>query len=323
MTSTSARTLRLLSLLRQQGRWTGPGLAAELGVSVRTVRRDVGTLRDLGYAVEVSRGAGGHYALGSGGGTLPPLLLDDEQATAVAVALQLAPRTVDGLQEAAGRALATVLEVMPSRSRHLVGDMQVASVWNPWELAAPSVPHAVLLAVSSALRDRRTLRYDYEGTEPGPARLVEPHHLVVWAGRWYLLGHDPGAGTWRTVRLDRVRPRTPDGPRFAARPLPEGTDAAHVVMSHLDRGDTADHWPCRGTATVAHPAETITRFVPGGAVVVPLGAASSRLTMGAWSWVGLAGLFATFDAPLADVEPAELREACGVVAARLAPAGER
>lgn len=315
MADTSSRMLRLLSLLQSRTRWSGPGLPAELGVSTRTVRRDVDTLRELGYPVEVLRWTGGHYRLGSAD-QLPPLVLDDEQATAVAVALQVAPRTVDGLQDAAARALAAVLDVMPSRLRHLVGRMQVVSVWNPWELAAPSVPRDVLLAVSSALRDCETLRYDYDGTDPGPARELQPHHLVMWAGRWYVLGHDRRKDAWCTLRLDRVRPRHPNGARFVPRELPHGSDVAHVVMSHLDRGDTADHWPCRGTATVAHAADVIARWVPGGAVVDPLTATTSRLTLGAWSWVGLAALFGTFDAALSDVEPAELQVACAVLAVR-------
>ena len=315
MADTSSRMLRLLSLLQSCTRYSGPGLAAELGVSTRTVRRDVHTLRELGHPVEVLRGTSGHYRLGRAN-QLPPLVLDDEQATAVAVALQVAPRTVDGLQDAAARALMTVLDIMPSRLRHLVGSMQVVSIRNPWELAAPYVPRDVLLAVSSALRDCETLRYDYHGTDPGPARELEPHHLLMWAGRWYVLGHDPRQDAWSTLRLDRVRPRRPNGARFIPRELPDGSDVAHVVMSHLDRGDTADHWPCRGTATVAHGAAVIARWVPGGAVVDPLTATTSRLTMGAWSWVGLAALFGTFDAALTDVEPTELQEACTVLATR-------
>ncbi len=317
MADTSSRMLALLALLQSKRDWSGPALADKLGVSDRTIRRDVDTLRELGYPVDVARGAGGHYRLGAGN-QLPPLVFDNDQAVAVAVALQVAPRTIAGLSEAASRALDTVLQVMPTRLRHLVGRIQITSIWNAWDLAAPNVHQDVLLAVSAALRNNETLRYDYQGNSepPGPAREIQPHHLVMWAGRWYLLGYDPAELSWRTLRLDRVEPRTPNGPRFEASALPEPDNIAHFVMAQLDRGDTSDHWPCQGTATVAQPARLIAQWAPGGALVEPITDTTSKLWMGSWSWNGLAALLGTFDAALTDVEPAELRQACAVLAVR-------
>ncbi len=316
---TSARILRLLSLLRSRTAWTGPALADELGVSTRTIRRDVDTLRDLGYPVDVTRGAGGHYRLGSGT-HLPPLVFDDDQAVAIAVALQAAPRTVSGLTDSAARALDTVLQVLPARLRNQVGPMEITSIGNPWDLAAPSVSPAVLLAITAAIRGRETVRYDYTGTEcEGPARSIQPHHLIVWIGRWYLVGWDATADAWRTLRLDRVRPRTPNGPAFRPRELPDG-DVAQFVMRQLDRGDTSDHWPCRGTAIIGQPASLIAKWAPGGAVVEPVTETTSRLRMGAWSWIGLAALLGTFDGTITDPEPVELRNACHELARRYAQA---
>ncbi|WNV88289.1 WYL domain-containing protein [Umezawaea sp. Da 62-37] len=320
MPDTSARVLRLLSLLRSRTTWTGPALADELGVSSRTVRRDIGMLRELGYAVDVTRGAGGHYRLGAGA-LLPPLVFDDDQAVAIAVALQAAPRTISGLADAAARALDTVLPVLPSRLRTQVAALEITSIRNPWDLAAPSVSTAALLAVSAAIRRSETLRYDYTGPDhqPGPARLVQPHHLVVWAGRWYLVGWDPTGGAWRTLRLDRVRTRTPNGPPFEPRTLPE-EDIARFVMRQLDRGDTSDHWPCRGTAVIGQPAGLMARWAPGGAVVEAVTEDTTRIWLGAWSWIGLAALLGTFDGAITDPEPGELREACHELARRYARA---
>ena len=317
MADTSSRMLQLLRLLQSRRDWDGRALADELGVSDRTIRRDIDTLRQLGYVVDVARGAGGHYRLGAGN-ELPPVVFDDEQAIAVAVALQVAPRTVAGLSDAASSALDSVLQLMPSRLRHLVGHMQITSIWNAWDLAAPDVHRDVLLTVSAALRDNETLRYDYNGAyeAPGPARELQPHHLVMWAGRWYVVGRDPAGPSWRTLRLDRLRPRQPNGPRFQPGVLPDDVDTAHFVMAQLDRGDTSDHWPCQGTATVAQPASLIARWAPGGALVEAVTDSTSRIRMGAWSWNGLAALLGTFDAPLTDVQPEELRKAFAVLARR-------
>jgi predicted DNA-binding transcriptional regulator YafY len=327
MADTSTRMLTLLSLLQSRHEWSGPALAQRLGVSTRTVRRDIDSLRDLGYPVNVSRGPGGCYKLGAGA-VVPPLIFDDQQAVAIALALQTAPTTVSGLNEAAERALNTIRQVLPTRLRSHLDAMQVTSIGNPWDLAAPAVDPAVLLTVGSAVRNREVLRFDYStpasqvdrGDELAgrgwvPPVKVEPHHLVVWQGRWYLIGWDLSDEEWRTFRLDRIAPRTPTGPRFTGRPLPT-IDVATYITAQLDRGDTADHWPYHGEVLLDAPASLVAKWAPGGAIVQHVAPARCRLRLGAWSWVGLAALLGTFDADIKVIGPPELLQACDRLARR-------
>ena len=241
MLETSARLLRLLSLLQTRPEWSGPELAERLGVSVRTVRRDVDKLRALDYPVEVDLGPTGGYRLGAGA-ALPPLLLDDEEAVAVAVTLQTAAGSggvgVAGLGEAAVRALVKLERILPGRLRRRVAAVPVSTV-APLR-ALPTVDPAALVTVGAACRDRRVLELDYTAHDGAVTRRrVEPHHLVSWGRRWYLLAHDLGRDDWRTLRLDRVRPRVgPDGlatgPRFEPRPVPGGDPAAYVASKVAD-----------------------------------------------------------------------------------------
>lgn len=315
MADTSGRMLRLLSLLQSRGQWSGPALALELGVSVRTVRRDVETLRGLGYTVEVTRGAGGQYSLGAGQ-RLPPMVFDEQQALAIAVALQVAPRSVVGLDQAADRALATVLQVLPSRLRHPAAGLRITSVENLWDLAPPPAPAATLVSVAAAIDRRETLRYDLTGSDTNHCRSIEPHHLVSWAARWCLLGWDPESDGWRTLQLDRVVLRTPNGPGFAPRTVPEG-EVEQFFTAQLERGDDPERWPCAGSATVQQPAALVARYAPGGTRVEPLSPVSCRVSMGAWSWNGIAALLASLDAPVTDAEPAALQAACREIGRRL------
>ena len=314
MADTSGRMLRLLSLLQTRDGWSGPALAAELGVSVRTVRRDVDTLRRVGFTVDVSRGAGGRYTLGSGR-RLPPLVVDEEQAIAIAIALQTVPRSIRGLDRSAARALDTMLEVLPARVRHQAAGMRITAVENLWDLAAPPVPADLLTAVSAAIDRRETLRYDLTGQDGGPASVIEPHHLVSWSGRWCLLGWSPADGVWRTLRLDRVELRTPNGPSFTEKLLP-AVDVEEFFVAQLDRGDDPGRWPCAGSAVVEQPADLIARYAPGGTRVEPLGPTTSRVTLGAWSWNGIAALLGSLDAEVSGAEPEELRAACAALAQR-------
>ena len=213
---TSGRLLRLLSLLQARRDWPGDVLAERLEVSPRTVRRDVDRLRDLGYPVRAIKGPDGGYRLDAGA-ELPPLLFDDEQAVAVAVALQTASAGVSGIEEGALRALATVRQVMPARLRGRVDALRVTTVTTDRE--RPKVDSEVLIAVGGAVRAHEVLRFDYErpnrtGEERAwePPRKVEPRHLATWSGRWYLVAWDLDRSDWRTFRVDRMTPRTPTGP---------------------------------------------------------------------------------------------------------------
>jgi predicted DNA-binding transcriptional regulator YafY len=318
MLETSARLLRLLSLLQARRDWPGETLARRLEVSPRTVRRDVDRLRDLGYPVSSTRGPDGGYRLDAGA-ELPPLLFDEDQAVAVAVALQTATTSVSGVGEAALRALATVRQVMPARLRQRVDALRVTTVargdWEP-----PKVDTEHLVAIGSAVRAHEVLRFDYtrasgESTADGPPRRVEPHHLVLRGGRWYLIAFDLERADWRTFRVDRMLPRTPTGPRFAPRELP-AADVSSFVAERFGR----QTWPCRGEAILNVPASRIAPYVGSQAEVEALGPDRCRMVAGSWSWTGLASWLGMFDVDLEIVGPPELREAAATLARRLSAA---
>ncbi|MEU4580439.1 WYL domain-containing protein [Nonomuraea sp. NPDC023979] len=320
MRQTSARLLLLLSLLQAQREWSGPALAERLDISLRTVRRDIERLRDLGYPVHVTKGPGATYRL-SAGTDLPPLLFDDDQAIAVSLALQLAPKAVVGFGEAAARALATIRQVMPPRLRAQIDAMRITAIANAWEFPGPSVETGPLTMVGAAVREREVLRFDYATTEAEagwtPPLRVEPHRLLVWSGRWYLVAWDLDRAEWRVFRVDRIVPRMRTGLRFQPRELPMPNVAAYV-KTHLDRGDTVEEWACQGVAILEVSAASIAEWVPGGAVVEEIGPERCRLSMGAWSWVGLAALYGTFAADMQVIGPPELIAACGELATRYA-----
>ncbi|MEV6136695.1 WYL domain-containing protein [Nocardia sp. NPDC051990] len=325
MAKTSHRALRLLSLLGSDRRWPLRELATRLGASERTIRRDIETLRQLDYPIITVHGPDGGYQLGDGH-TLPPLLFDHDQALAVAVALQTAPSTMFGLGDDTARALATLQQVMPTALRASMESLRLTRLQNYWEFPSPPIDPAALTVVGSAVRHRHllvieTLRPDGTRPEPGdpdflPARRVEPYHLVVWAGRWYLVAYDLTDDQWRVHRVDRLHPRPTTQP-FTARELPS-EDLAHFVMRTYDRGDTPAAWQCTGTAKLNLPTHVVARWAPGGSVVEHLDSDHCRLTLGAWSWAGVAGILATFDTELTDLHPPELVQACRLLAHRWA-----
>ncbi|MFI7678278.1 helix-turn-helix transcriptional regulator [Actinophytocola sp. NPDC049390] len=309
MPKTSARLLSLLSLLQARRDWPGALLAERLAVSPRTVRRDVDRLRELGYPIVAVKGPDGGYRLDAGT-QLPPLLFDDEQAVALAVALRLATTSGAGIGEAAARALNTVRQVMPARLRHRIDTLRVTAVERG---TAPRVDSAVLMALSAAVHAHEVLRFDYSsGTQP---RRVEPHHLVTWGGRWYLVAWDLDRDDWRTFRADRITPRIPTGPRFTPRELPGGNVSDFVRSRFRGTGD----WPCRGEVVLHLPAATVQPYA-GDGVVEALGPNRCRLLSGSWSWAGLAASLGRFDADLEVVGPAELRDAFAALARRYAAA---
>ena len=258
MLETSARLLRLLSLLQTPREWTGPQLAERLGVSTRTVRNDVERLRNLGYPVDATRGAVGGYRLGAGA-QLPPLLLDDEEAVAVAVGLRTAASgSISGIEETSLRALAKVEKVLPSRLRRRVGALQtyVASVST--DSNAPRVDASVLTGLTAACRDRELVRFDYEDRgKAGSRRIAEPYGLVNWGRRWYLVAWDRDREDWRTFRVDRMKPKFPAGPKFPPRALPD-EDLARYVSDRV----SAAPWRIAAQITVHAPAAIVAERIP-------------------------------------------------------------
>ena len=303
-------------MLQTRRDWSGTVLAERLDISLRTVRRDVDRLRELGYPIAAIKGPDGGYRLGAGT-ELPPLLFDDEQAVALTVALQIAATTQgSGLAEAAERALSTVRQVMPSRLRHRVTALSVTAVGRPTTRPAEPVDGDVLLALSAAVHARETLRFDYgSGGTDEPPRRAEPHHVITWDGRWYLIAWDLDRTDWRTFRADRIALRTPNGPRFAPRALPGGDVAAFVIATFRGSGDAAGNWPCRGTVLLDLPAATVARYTRDG-VVEEISSGRCRLTLGSWSWTSLAAAIARYDADIDVIGPGELTAAFAHLARR-------
>lgn len=317
MTGSASRALVLLSLLQTRRDWPGPVLAERMAVSERTLRRDVERLRDLGYRISAIKGPGGGYRLDAGS-ELPPLLFDDDQAIAVAVALQLAAVSGIGLGEAAARALLTVRQVMPSRLRHRVDGVAFTTL--P-AVAAPTVDPGVLVEVSAAVAAREVLRFDYTPVDrpaDGAAgrRRIEPHHVVATGARWYLVGWDLDRDEWRVFRLDRVRPRIPRGPNFPPKAVPGG-DVREFLAGRLKGSVHGNVWPCRGEVILELPAERVVPFVPDG-IVEALGPERCRVALGSWSWIALAAALGRFDAPMTSAAPPELARAFAALAERFA-----
>ncbi|MET7641620.1 YafY family protein [Streptomyces sp. NPDC005438] len=229
MLETSARLLRLLSLLQAHREWSGPELAERLDVTARTVRRDVDRLRLLGYPVHSTSGTTGGYRLGAGA-RLPPLLLDDEEAVAVAVGLQSAAfRGVRGIEESSARALAKLEQVLPDRLRRRVGALSEFTV--PMARRRDGgIESETLSELAYACRDHRELRFAYRGHDGAESRRrVQPHRLVSTAYRWYLVGWDTDRADWRTFRVDRVTLTPPHGPTFTPREPPADNLAEYVA----------------------------------------------------------------------------------------------
>jgi predicted DNA-binding transcriptional regulator YafY len=215
---TSARLLRLLSLLQERAEWTGPDLADALEVSTRTVRNDIGRLRSLGYSVQATPGVAGGYRLGPGS-AIPALLFDDDEAVAVAIGLQLVTgQSAGAIEEASRRAFRKLEQVLPAPLRGRVTDGQVKSSPS----LNPAIDAELLISTALACRDSQRLRFVYReqgGTSSFHA--VEPHRLVFGSGHCYVVAWDADLGDWSSFRLDQIELRKPTGPRFLPRPLPE------------------------------------------------------------------------------------------------------
>ncbi len=257
-TDTPARLLTLLSLLQTPREWPGGELADRLGVSRRTVRRDIDRLRDLGYPVQATLGADGGYRLVAGK-AMPPLVLDDEEAVAIAVGLRAgAGHAVEGVEEASVRALAKLEQVLPSRLRHRVSTLQAATTPLTSGDGASIAPET-LTVMASTVAGRERLRFAYrakDGTES--RRLTEPYRLVSTGRRWYLVAYDLDRGDWRTFRVDRVSEPFATGARFAPRELPTGNAAEYLRQSVWRRQEAYEF-----SVTFEAPVEFVAARVPG------------------------------------------------------------
>ena len=237
MSDPTSRVLQLLSLLQTHRFWSGAELAERLEVSARTLRRDVERLRDLGYPVDAVRGIAGGYRLASGA-HMPPLLLDDDEAVAIAVGMRAAASaSVDGIEDTSLRALAKLEQVLPDRLRRRVNAIHANVVPLRWTAnAGPTIDAGALALLAQACRDQETVRFDYQRRDGDETRrLVEPHHLVSAGRRWYLVAFDLRRADWRTFRLDRLEAPQLAGARFARRALPGGDAADFVARSMRSR----------------------------------------------------------------------------------------
>ncbi|MTE16984.1 helix-turn-helix transcriptional regulator [Nocardia aurantiaca] len=267
MSDTSARLLRLLSLLQTPREWPGSELAERLGVTVRTVRRDIDRLRDLGYPVEASMGATGGYRLVAGA-AMPPLLVDGEEAVAIAVGLRAAAGSaIAGIEEASVRALAKLERVLPAKLRRRVRVLGAATV-TPSPGVNPVDPE-LLTALAAAVTNRERVRFAYAAAEGAQTRRdVEPVGLVPHRHRWYLVGFDLDRDDWRVFRADRIHRVHPTGVRFTPRELPAADPAAYVTGSRTDRGTTG----LRFLVDIDAPAEAVIgRLGEAAGDVVPRG----------------------------------------------------
>jgi predicted DNA-binding transcriptional regulator YafY len=317
MVQTSARLLALLSLLQVRREWTGQELADRLEVTPRTIRRDVDKLRSLGYPVEAAPGVAGGYRL-SAGGELPPLLLDDAEAVAVAVGLRTAASgTIAGIEETSVRALAKLEQVLPSRLRRRVSALSSAT--SAFTFQGPRIDADVLAALAAACRDATRLQFAYVARDDKSSRRhIEPVAVVYSGHRWYLVAFDLDRDDWRTFRLDRIKGRVRDAGRGHRRTVPGGDPAAYV-QQQLGRRAWEDAVP--GRVRLGLAAERATRRIPARyATVEPDGDDACIVsTRGSWSQEFLVWM-ALLDAPMEVLEPPELVDAARSMVARLAAA---
>jgi predicted DNA-binding transcriptional regulator YafY len=319
MANPSSRMLRLLSLLQTHRYWPGAELAERLDVSVRTLRRDVDRLRDLGYPVRAERGVAGGYQL-EAGAAVPPLLLDDEEAVALAIGLRVAAQgPVAGIEEASVRALAKLVQVMPPRLRRRVDALRSAMEPAVWS-AGPTLDPAVLTTVAQACRDEERLRFGYvANTGERTDRHVEPHRLVALGRRWYLVAYDLARQGWRTFRLDRVDGVRSTGLRFHPRALP-AADAAAFVRASIGALAAPQY---SVEVLVRAPASTVRKRVGQWAAVDEVDDACCRLRMSVdnldWPTLALGSIGADFRV----VGPPELEDHLREWAARFARACSR
>lgn len=302
MLETSVRLLRVLALLQGQHDWTGVALAERLDVTTRTVRSDIDRLRQLGYRVRSTTGSAGGYRL-EAGNAMPPLLLDDEEAVAVAVGLRAAAAgSVAGIEETSLRALAKLEQTMPSRLRHRIDMLRAATASAAG--AGPTVDAEVLTGIAEAVYRNEQLRFDYrDRTGEESRRRAEPHRLVYTERRWYLLAWDVDREDWRTFRADRIGLRTPNGPRFTPKEPPE------EAVAHVLRGLGSSAWRHQAVIRLQAPVEKAAGMLPpGSGLLEPAGDAECLWRTGSDSLRDLTNYITALGLPFKVEAPQALRD---------------
>jgi predicted DNA-binding transcriptional regulator YafY len=315
MLETSTRLLELLSLLQTRRQWSGTELAQRLAVGSRTIRRDVERLRRMGYPVHAIPGAAGGYRLAAGA-SVPPLLLDDEEAVAIAVGLRTAVSDgVAGIEETSVRALSKLEQLLPERARRRVHALGAATV--PYPASGPVADPETLLAIATACRDNELLRFGYRSREDERSRrLVEPAGLVHTGRRWYLVAWDTDRTEWRTFRVDRIESRPSPGRRFTPRTPPAADLAAYVaqrVSSVRDRHQVRVVLHAPAAEIVARP-----YYHPGS--LDPIDDDTCLLRVGGEWLDGIALYITGLGVDFEVIEPPELVERFAVLAERFARA---
>jgi predicted DNA-binding transcriptional regulator YafY len=312
MLETSARLLRLLSLFQARRDWTGAELAERLGVTTRTVRNDVERLRELGYPVEARPGVAGGYRLGSGA-ALPPLLLDDDEAVAVALGLRIAAGgAVAGIEETSLSALAKLQRILPTRLRHRVESFGSHALPVPSRDAA-TVDTETLTTLALASCDHLALRFDYEAHSGSTTRRsAEPYRLVHRHQRWYLFAWDVDREDWRTFRADRIHPLAPPGPRFTPRPTPSDAE----ITTRVDSGVARGTWRYTARVIVHASADYVRARIPTAVEIEELGDGRCAFEPGSDDPGRLALYLGMLDADFEVVDSPELVTAVRGVIAR-------
>lgn len=311
MLSSSSRLLRVLSLLQTRSHWPGQALAERLEVHPRTLRRDIDRLRELGYPIHASSGVAGGYAFRAGQ-SLPPLLLDDEEALAVAIALQIAAAgTVSGVEEGSLRALVKLEQVMPTRLRRRTNALRSAIL--PMQRIGPTVDAGVLATLAAACRDQLQVGFTYRDIRgQSTVRTVEPQGLVHTGSRWYLVAWDPARNDWRTFRIDRVDGAPTTGAHFAPRAAPAGDLRAYVSGSLAGVANTE-----QARVVLHRPHAEMARIIPPSAAVLePIDDTRCLMLCGAHPAESLVYWLLALDVDFDVLEPPALKE-------RLRAAGER
>ncbi|WP_199041992.1 helix-turn-helix transcriptional regulator [Glycomyces salinus] len=309
MLETSARLLELLSLLQVKRDWTSSELAGRLDVSTRTIRADIGKLRSLGYPVDARPGVAGGYRLAAGT-AMPPLLLDDDEAVAVAVGLGAVATQRLGVEETSLTALAKLEQVLPSRLRRRVEAVRAAMSVVPG--TGPQLDLSVLGAVAAAIRGRERLRFGY--TKPGgseEARHTEPQRLVSWGSIWYLLAWDLDRDNWRIFRVDRMVPRAPTGVRFQPHVITEDEVVEYVVGRVVKAA-----WKYRARVLVHAPAAKVAARLPKPVDIEAVDESTCRVELGSDDPDRLALSMAQLDADIEVIEGEELVAAFDRLATR-------